>query len=137
MNKSPDSQFDADVIIIGAGIIGICAAANLAFGWSGSVPVFLALSALGGIGSSLVAPSQQAMVADIIGRDRSGGQALATFSMAQDLGSIIGPILTGFVADQVGFGWAFGLSGALMVVATLAWLPVPDTMVRPAADDPR
>jgi len=30
MNKSPDSQFDADVIIIGAGIIGICAAANLA-----------------------------------------------------------------------------------------------------------
>ncbi|WP_347349075.1 MFS transporter [Nigerium sp.] len=119
-----------------AGLV-ICAAANLAFGWSGSVPVFLALSALGGIGSSLVAPSQQAMVADIIGRDRSGGQALATFSMAQDLGSIIGPILTGFVADQVGFGWAFGLSGALMVVATLAWLPVPDTMVRPAADDPR
>lgn len=30
MNKSPDNEFDADVVVIGAGIVGICAAAHLA-----------------------------------------------------------------------------------------------------------
>lgn len=117
------------IVIAGLLIGGV---ANAVFGWATGVPEFLALSALAGAGASLVAPSQQAALADIIGRERSGGQALSTFSMVGDLGGFLGPIAAGLVADRLGFQWAFFGTGVLMLLAVAPWLATADTMERPA-----
>ncbi|MFV0406637.1 MAG: MFS transporter [Propioniciclava sp.] len=88
------------VLITGLLISGL---ANLVFGWSTSIPVFLGLSALAGIGAAMIMPSTQAMMADLIGADRKGGSALSGYSMAADLGSIGGTLLAGTIAQFLGF----------------------------------
>lgn len=109
------------VLMVGLLVSGV---ATFVFGWSESVPVFLGLSVLAGVGASMIQPASQAMLADVIGADRNGGQALSTFSMAGDLGTILGTLLAGFIADVFGFGWAFALTGVALLAAIVPWLRV-------------
>lgn len=102
--------------------LAISALATVFFGWGESVAWFLGLSALAGVGAALIAPASQALLADLIGNDRFGGQALATYSMAIDLGSIAGTMLAGYIADALGFGWAFAATGLVMALAIVPWL---------------
>jgi len=74
------------------------------------------------VGAAFVGPASQALLADLIGANRNGGQALSTYSMATDLGSIAGTLLAGAIADAVGFGWAFAVTGIVMAAAALPWL---------------
>ncbi len=97
-------------------------------GLSGDLVVLLALSAFSGVGAGLVNPGQQATVADVIGSERGGGTVLSTFQMAQDAGAILGPVLVGVVADQAGFGWAFGLTALVSLLAVGPWLRAPETL---------
>ncbi|MGB3829506.1 MAG: MFS transporter [Ornithinimicrobium sp.] len=106
------------ITALGLGLIGL----------SGDLLVLLILSAVSGLGAGLVNPGQQATVADLIGSERSGGSVLATFQMAQDSGAIIGPILIGLVADAVGFGWAFALTGLISALAVGPWLVARETL---------
>jgi len=89
---------------------------------------FAVLSLLSGVGSGTLNPGQQAAVADVIGPDRAGGKVLSRYQMCADAGQIAGPVIAGALADAAGFGWAFGVSGALMLLAALAWLPVRETL---------
>ena len=75
----------------------------------------------------------QASLADVVGHERNGGKVLAAFSMAQDLGTIVGPVLIGVAADRFGFEVAFALCGVVCLVAFLAWLRAPETIGRPDA----
>ncbi|WP_223943263.1 MFS transporter [Arthrobacter sp. StoSoilB20] len=84
---------------------------------------FLVASAVAGFGSGVLGPAQQAAVADVIGRGRSGGKVLAVFQMAADTGAIIGPVAAGLLADRLGYGWAFGITGGVLLLASAAWLP--------------
>ncbi len=120
-----DSRGRRPVIIVGLVLGGL---ANAVFGWCVGVGEFLALSGLAGAGAALIAPGQQAALADVVGRERSGGQALAAFQMVGDLGGFIGPVAAGLVADRLGFTWAFGLTGAMMLASALPWLLSPETM---------
>ena len=86
------------------------------------------LSAVSGLGAGLVNPGQQATIADVIGSDRRGGTVLAAFQMAQDSGAIVGPILIGLIADRAGFGWAFGATALVSLLALLPWLVAPETL---------
>jgi len=92
---------------------------------------FLAASALAGIGSGLFGPAQQAAVADVIGNGRSGGKVLAVYQMVSDVGAIAGPVLAGVLADRLGFGWAFGVTGGIMLVAACTWLATRETLRQP------
>ncbi|WP_344008228.1 MFS transporter [Nocardioides lentus] len=114
------------VTAAGLGLIGL----------SGDLLVLLVLSALSGLGSGLLNPGQQATVADVIGNGRSGGTVLSTFQMAQDAGAILGPILVGVVADRLGFGWAFGVTALVSLLAVLPWLVAPETLHRARAEEP-
>ena len=105
----------------------ICGLATAVTGWSGSQWVVLGWSLLAGFGVGVMGPAQQAALADIIGNERSGGGALASFQMAADLGAIIGPLAAGLLADHYGFGWAFAVSGTLLVASTLGWWRAPET----------
>nr|NLI49452.1 MFS transporter [Propionibacterium sp.] len=108
-------------------------AVSIPFGWMTQPAPFLVLAALAGAGAALVQPAQQAAFADVLGRDRAGGQALSTFSMAGDLGGFLGPIVTGLIADRAGFGWAFTISGLLLILGALPWWRSPDTLRRTPA----
>jgi MFS family permease len=112
--------------------LAVAGLATAGIGFAQSLPWFLAASALAGIGSGLFGPAQQAAVADVIGSGRSGGKVLAVYQMTSDVGAIVGPVLTGLLADRLGFGWAFGVTGGVLLLAVLAWLATPETL-RPAA----
>lgn len=113
-----------------AGLL-VCGLAGLAFGWATAIPLFLGLSVVAGAGAALLAPAQQAAVADVIGSDRSGGPALAAFQMAGDLGGFLGPVVAGLIAGAAGFGWGFAVSGVLALLAVIPWLLAPDTKRAP------
>lgn len=106
----------------------VCALATIGVGLVSSVPMFVILSLISGMGSGTLNPGQQAAVADVIGPERAGGRVLSRYQMSADAGQILGPILAGALADAAGFGWAFGVSGGLMLLAALAWLPAKETM---------
>ena len=62
---------------------------------------------------------------------------LSRYQMCADAGQIAGPVIAGALADAAGFGWAFGVSGALMLLAALAWLPVRETLPETALSEAR
>jgi MFS family permease len=82
----------------------------------------LVASLVAGAGAGLLQPAQGAAVADLVGSRRSGGPALSGFQMASDVGAIVGPLAAGALAQYVGFGAAFGVSGAVALAAMLVWL---------------
>lgn len=124
-----DARGRRGVVLAGLTLGGV---ASLPFGFVTEPLPFLGLAVVAGAAAALIQPGQQAAFADILGRDRAGGQALATFSMVGDLGGFLGPIVTGLLADATGFGWAFAVSGLILLVAALPWWRSPDTLRRPA-----
>jgi MFS family permease len=106
------------MLIAGLLVAGL---ATAAIGFTPHLGWFLAASAVAGAGSGLLGPAQQAAVADVIGNERSGGKVLAAYQMTSDIGAIAGPVLVGFLADQLGYGWAFGVTGGVLVVAAMCW----------------
>ncbi len=115
-----------------AGLL-VTGTATAAIGFTHELPWFLLASAVAGIGSGLLGPAQQAAIADVIGNKRSGGRVLAVFQMTADSGAIIGPVVAGLLADQLGYSWAFGATGGVLIAAALIWLSARETFRRPAA----
>lgn len=113
------------VLIVG---LLICSVGTLPLGYVDTRLPFFALAVVAGIGSGLLNPAQQASVADVVGSDRNGGKVLAGFQMSQDVGTITGPLLTGLIADTVGFGPAFAVTGSITLLAVLAWIPARETI---------
>lgn len=113
-----DSLGRKPLMIAGLIITGL---ATGVIGLSTDLTAFYLASAVAGFGSGVLGPAQQAAVADVIGRGRSGGKVLAVFQMAADTGAIIGPVLVGLLADGLGYGWAFAATGALLVLCAAGW----------------
>jgi MFS family permease len=115
-------------------------AAMAALGFSGNVAVFLAICVVGGLGTGLLNPAQQAAVADVIGNGRSGGKVLATFQMSSDLGAIFGPIVAGLIIDTLfpgSYDLAFVATGALTLLAAAVWFGSRETLPRPREETDR
>ncbi|MGW9826921.1 MFS family permease [Brevibacterium pityocampae] len=117
-------------ILTGLLIMGV---STIALGFSGSVAVFFVLSAIAGIGAGLLNPSQQAVVADVVGPHRAGGVVLSRYQMAMDTGAIFGPIIAGLLAESLGYSAAFAVSGAVVLLAFGAWLSGRETL--PSRED--
>ncbi|MFW0108701.1 MFS transporter [Rothia sp. P7181] len=115
-----DKHGRRNLIFYGLLLAGV---STILVGLSGSPVLFIIFSITTGIGTGVLGPSLQAAVADIVGNERSGGTVLATYQMFADLGQIVGPLLAGWIADHWGYNWAFGISGALLLVMMLGWLP--------------
>ncbi|QDO88047.1 MFS transporter [Ornithinimicrobium ciconiae] len=114
------------VMGVSFGLIGLAQSPGLST--ETGLAVLFALSVTSGIGAGLVNPAQQAAVADVVGHERSGGTVLSTFQMSQDGGAIVGPILVGVVADTVGFGVAFAVTGVICVIGLIPWLRAPEPL---------
>ncbi|MFT4109678.1 MFS transporter [Propionicimonas sp.] len=96
-------------------------------GLAGGLVTLVLLSVVAGVGAGVLNPAQQAVLADVVGRERNGGPALAAFQMAQDSGSIIGPVVAGLLVDHGSYTLAFGVTGAITLVAALPWLRARET----------
>ena len=96
--------------------------ATIVTGFASDLPVLVVLSVVAGVGAGMLNPAQQAALADIVGRERNGGPALATFQMSADSGAIIGPILAGLLIDHGSYPLAFGITGLITLLAVVPWL---------------
>ena len=111
------------LLIAGLALAGISTAV---LGLASSLPAFLAGALVAGAASGIFNSPQQAAVADIIGKAR-GGTAIAAFQMMSDFGSIVGSLGVGVIAQQLSFGWAFAISGAILLIAAVGWMFAPET----------
>jgi MFS family permease len=76
--------------------------------------------------SDSVAPG--AVMGDVVaGR---GGTVVAVFQMAGDLGTVLGPLVTGLVADQAGYSPAFVMCAVVCVLPIFIVLAAPETLQR-------
>ncbi len=99
---------------------------------STSVAPYVVAMVLFGLGAAFLGVAPAAVVGDVV-RGR-GGTVVAAFQMASDLGAVAGPVLAGWLADEVSFAAAWGVSAAVVAVGGLAALAVP---TRPRADAAR
>ncbi len=111
------------LLVVGLTLAGI---STSALGLASSMPVFFVEAVIAGLASGVYNSPQQAAVADIIGKAR-GGTAIATFQMMSDFGSIVGSLGVGLLAQQLSYGWAFAISGAILLVAAAGWMLAPET----------
>jgi DHA1 family multidrug resistance protein-like MFS transporter len=119
-----DAHGRRTVILPGLVVVSV---ATAAMGFTSSIVVTVAVSAVAGLGSGLFVPTQQATLADVLGNRVRGGSALAAFSMASDLGAVSGPIVVGLIASTAGFTTAFAVTGGVTAIALLMWLFAPET----------
>lgn len=97
------------------------------FGLAGTVPAFFVVMALYGMGTGLTAVIPPAVVGDVAPEGQTG-LSMGVLNTAGDLGIVLGPLLSGVLADNAGYGWAFGASAALLLVAALAAAGMRETL---------
>ena len=83
----------------------------------------LGIAVLGSLGSATTVPAASALIVQV-GREYGMGSSIALFSMAQSIGMVIGPMVTGVVADRAGVDSAFYTGAAITLVGAslFAWL---------------
>lgn len=110
----------------------VAAAATVVVGFTTSLPLFLIAAFITGAATGIFISPQQAAVADIVGSKARGGTAVATFQMMSDFGAILGSLAVGQIAEHFSYGSAFAVSGAILLIAAVAWAFAPET--RPKAE---
>ena len=115
MGKVSDRVGRQRVILPGL-LIGAASVALLPF-----APSFIGLSVLSlafGIGFATVTSSTSALVADLT-RDGRYGSSMGVLRTVMDVGQSIGPVLTGWMVGVAGYGSAFALLAAILVLAAV------------------
>jgi DHA1 family multidrug resistance protein-like MFS transporter len=94
--------------------------------WPDLAGYFVGLALLG-FGSGLLDVAPAAVVGDIV--DGRGGPVFAAYSMSADVGTVIGPVVAGRIAD-VSYSDAFGMTAAILGVAAVIAAFAPETLHR-------
>lgn len=125
--KLADSWGRKPMILIGLVVAG---GGTIWVGFTDDVPTFLVATVVAGLGAGLLSPPMQATVADVLGTRGRGGPVLATFQMAADIGTVLGPIVAGLLADNLTYGMAFAVTGTLCLISAVTWFAAPETLPR-------
>ena len=131
----PAGRFVDDVGRRPAMIIGsvLAAIAVIAVPLAGNIWLLIVALSVWGVSAAFLGTAPAAAVGDAAGG--RGGTAVALFSMCSDIGAIIGPLVAGFLADQVSYPVAFGVGALLMVAgAGLSWR-MPRARISPPATE--
>lgn len=112
------------LLIVGLATSGV---ATAALGATSSLAVFLVVGAVSGATTGVFMSPMQAAVADILGSEARAGLPVAAVQMLSDLGAIVGSMTVGWVAERFSFGWAFVVSGLVLLVAAIGWVAAPET----------
>ncbi|MGH3354845.1 MAG: MFS transporter, partial [Nocardioidaceae bacterium] len=97
--------------------------------FSTAIPVYLLAMLMFGAGSAYLGTGPGAVVGDLM-RGGRGGKVVAVFQMSSDLGAILGPLVTGALADVLSYGWAFAVTSAVLFVGVLMSARMPETLER-------
>lgn len=97
----------AGAVMAGAGLL------MLAF--AGSLTTALIAIAVFGAGSAFLGTVPGALVGDVAGR--RSGTVLAVFNMSSDFGSVIGPVVAGWLVDAGSYAAAFSLGAVVMLLS--------------------
>ncbi len=116
-------------IVLGSGIEALGTAGFL---WHGSVLWYIACRVLQGLGSGVIVPAANALVADVVAENRRG-QAYGLMSAAGSAGFAVGPMVGGLAGAAFGLTAPFVIGAVLNVVALLgAWWTLPEKPVQMA-----
>jgi DHA1 family multidrug resistance protein-like MFS transporter len=107
--------------IIGAGVVGGVTVFATAF--APNIVVLTVLLCVYAVAAAFLGTAPAAAVGDAAGT--RGGRPVAVFSMAADLGAIVGPLAAGWLVETASFGAAFGLSAALLLAAAVYAVRMP------------
>lgn len=88
---------------------------------------FFVVMALYGAATGLTSVTPPAVVADVV-EARDTGVGIGVLNTAGDLGSVLGPLVSGLLVDVAGYGWGFGAAAALLFVAALFAARMPETL---------
>ena len=102
--------------VAGVTVIGISVAPNFA--------VLTVLLCVYGVAAAFMGTAPAAAVGDATSGAR-GGRPVAFFSMASDLGAIIGPLVAGWLVDVASFPAAFAVAAVFLLVAAASALRMP------------
>lgn len=101
--------------MVAGGALGMVSLGALAV--NNSLGVYVVAMAVFGVASAFLSVAPSAAVGDVVaGR---GGTVVAAYQMAADLGAVIGPLLSGWLADSYSFGAAWGVTAGVMGAALL------------------
>lgn len=93
--------------------------------WSPNIALVVIAMGLTGIAGSFFGTTPAAIVGDILqGR---GGQVIALFQMASDFGSILGPLVAGWLADRFSYQAAFAVGPLVLIPALLMAMRLAET----------
>jgi MFS family permease len=101
----------------------VSAVGLLLLAYSGSLWLVMVAMCVFAGGSAFLGTVPGALVGDVAGR--RSGTVVAVFNMASDLGSVVGPVLAGWLVDQGSYAAAFGLGAGVTVLAGLLGLRLP------------
>lgn len=97
------------------------------FLFAGHEAIFIIAMLVIGIGTAFLSTTPAAIVGDLI--TGKSGKVIGFYQMATDAGMIIGPILTGYLADLYSYKTAFAATLAIYsITVVLAWR-LPETLV--------
>jgi MFS family permease len=85
-----------------------------------------------GAGFALLSPASAAVVGDVAGG--RGGTVVAGYQMAADIGAVIGPLAAGWLADNVSYGAAWGVSGGVLALGLVMAAVMPETRKPPSPE---
>jgi MFS family permease len=106
--------------LIAAGMLVQAGALALLAASSGAFAMALAAAVLLGLGTALVYPTLIAAVSDVV-QPVERAQAVGVYRFWRDFGFVAGALISGFVADALGAGWAIGIVAGL-TAASGAWV---------------
>jgi MFS transporter, DHA1 family, multidrug resistance protein len=109
--------------MVGGGALAVVSLVLLV-GWE-TLPGFLLAMALYGVAAAYLGVAPAAVVGDVVG-GRSG-TVVAAFQMSADLGAVAGPLVAGWLADEISYPAAFGAGAVVLLVGTVLSVRMPET----------
>jgi MFS family permease len=106
--------------LIAAGMLVQAGALALLVAGDGAFAAALAAAVCLGLGTALVYPTLIAAVSDVV-QPVERAQAVGVYRFWRDFGFVAGALISGFVADALGAGWAIAIVAAL-TAGSGAWI---------------
>ena len=113
------------------GAYAVAALTIVGISFSPNMVVLTVLLAVYGVAAAFMGTAPAAAVGDATAGAK-GGRPVAVFSMASDLGAIVGPLVAGWLVDTASFPLAFGLAAVFLAATSLFALRMPRETVAPA-----
>lgn len=132
--RGADSRGRRPVIVLGL-VTG--AVAFVLLPSAQNVVGLLAAMVLLGVAGAADSVAPGAVLGDVVGK--RGGTVVAFYQMSRDLGTVLGPVVAGWLADRYGYEVTMLVSAAIVLAALPGVLSAPETLVRverPATAEP-